>query len=192
MAGNSGQQKAAAECRHLVPGATAYRWRSTLNLMDYLTAGYLPVSQASRGLMHRGGLDLLLYPLEIVKPRESAIELVALLLGELGLHLGNDVGKPGAVELFKGPRDIREHSQAFFGNLGDATAHDDLFLLAAREHDQDARPDRRDHRRMTGEHTEITFHTGNVDLIDLAGEGELFRRDEIEVEGSHGDARGSE
>ena len=39
---------------------------------------------------------------------------------------------------------------------------------------------------MSGEHAEITLDAGNVDLIDFAGEGELFRRDEIEVEGGHG------
>jgi hypothetical protein len=36
---------------------------------------------------------------------------------------------------------------------------------------------------MSGEHAEITLDAGNVDLIDLAGEGEFFGRDEIEVEG---------
>ncbi len=39
---------------------------------------------------------------------------------------------------------------------------------------------------MTGEHAEFTLHAGNVNLIDIAGEGELFGRDEIEVEGGHG------
>jgi len=37
--------------------------------------------------------------------------------------------------------------------------------------------------RMAGEHAEITLDAGNVDLIDIAGEGEFFGRDEIEVEG---------
>ena len=55
------------------------------------------------------------------------------------------------------------------------------------DHRQDARPDRGHDRRMTGEHAEIALDAGNVDLIDLAGEGELFRRDEIEVEGGHGE-----
>ena len=39
---------------------------------------------------------------------------------------------------------------------------------------------------MAGQHAEIAFHAGNVDLIDFAGEGEFFGRDEIEVEGGHG------
>src|SRR5260370_40345625 len=39
---------------------------------------------------------------------------------------------------------------------------------------------------MTGEHAGFTLHAGDVNLIDLAGEGELFGRDEIEVEGGHG------
>ncbi len=54
---------------------------------------------------------------------------------------------------------------------------------------QDPRPDRGHHRRMPGQHAEIAFDAGNVDLIDLAGEGELFGGDEIEVEGGHGDTR---
>src|SRR6185312_6708286 len=33
---------------------------------------------------------------------------------------------------------------------------------------------------------------GNIDLVDLAGEGELFGRDEIEVEGGHGKPASSE
>jgi hypothetical protein len=38
---------------------------------------------------------------------------------------------------------------------------------------------------MSGQHAEITFEAGNVDLIDISGEGELFRGDEIEVKGGH-------
>src|SRR3977135_3772192 len=41
---------------------------------------------------------------------------------------------------------------------------------------------------MSGEHAEIALDAGDVDLIDLAGESEFFRRDEIEMEGGHGDA----
>src|ERR1700716_2944402 len=41
---------------------------------------------------------------------------------------------------------------------------------------------------MSGEHAEIALDAGDVDLIDLAGESELFGRDEIEMEGGHGDA----
>ena len=59
-------------------------------------------------------------------------------------------------------------------------------VRAAGRHRQDARPDRRHDRRVAGEHAEIALEAGNVDLIDLAREGELFRRDEIEVEGGHG------
>ena len=38
---------------------------------------------------------------------------------------------------------------------------------------------------MAGEHAEIALRARDVDLIDLAGEQELFGRDEIEVEGGH-------
>ena len=46
---------------------------------------------------------------------------------------------------------------------------------AARRHGEDAGPDRSHDRCMSGEHAEIALDTGNVNLIDLAGEGELFR-----------------
>ena len=39
---------------------------------------------------------------------------------------------------------------------------------------------------MSGQHAEIAFPAGDVNLIDFAGEGEFFRGDEIEMEGSHG------
>ena len=45
---------------------------------------------------------------------------------------------------------------------------------------------------MSGEHTEIAFGAGNVDLIDFSGESELFGRHEIEVEGGHGEPANGE
>jgi hypothetical protein len=34
---------------------------------------------------------------------------------------------------------------------------------------------------MAGQHTEVALDTGDIDLIDFSGEGEFFRRNEIEV-----------
>jgi len=59
-------------------------------------------------------------------------------------------------------------------------------MLVAGEHRDDPRPHPRNERRMTCEHAEISLGAGNIDLVDLAREGQLFRRDEIEMEGSHG------
>ena len=42
-----------------------------------------------------------------------------------------------------------------------------------------------DHRRMTGEHAEVTLGARNVDLIDLTGKQQLLGRYEIELEGGH-------
>src|SRR4029079_8242848 len=50
---------------------------------------------------------------------------------------------------------------------------------------EDTRPHRRHDRGVAGKHAEIALPTGNVNLIDFAGEGELFGRNEIEVEGGH-------
>ena len=38
---------------------------------------------------------------------------------------------------------------------------------------------------MTGEHAEITLGAWHIDLLDVAGEQELFGRDQIEVECGH-------
>ena len=39
---------------------------------------------------------------------------------------------------------------------------------------------------VSRDHAEIALQAGDVDLIDFTREGELFRRNEIEVEGGHG------
>ena len=92
----------------------------------------------------------------------------------------------GPIEILQRGRDIGEHREALVGDFGEAAEHDDLLLRAARGHGEDSRTDRGHHRRVAGEHAEIALDAGHVDLIDFAGEGELFRRDEIEVEGGHG------
>ena len=75
--------------------------------------------------------------------------------------------------------------EAQVGHFRQAAEHDDLLLRATGRDHQDPRPDRGHHRRVAGQHAEITLDAGNVDLIDFAREGELFRGDEIEVEGGH-------
>ena len=60
-----------------------------------------------------------------------------------------------------------------------------LTVLAAAGHGENAGPDRGHDRRMSRQHAEVTLDAGDIDLIDFAREGELFRRDEIEVEGGH-------
>ena len=48
-----------------------------------------------------------------------------------------------------------------------------LRLAAAGIDRDDARPQRRHHRRMAGQHAEIALGARNVDLVDIAGEDEL-------------------
>ena len=61
-----------------------------------------------------------------------------------------------------------------------------IFVFAAAGiHRQDARPQGRDQRRMAGQHAEVAFGAGHVDLVDLAREHELFRRDQFEVKCGH-------
>src|ERR1700693_4695085 len=45
---------------------------------------------------------------------------------------------------------------------------------------------------MSGEHAEIALDTGNIDLIHFTGEGEFFGRNEIEMEGGHGEPASGE
>ena len=94
-----------------------------------------------------------------------------------------------AVEILDRVGDVGEHGQlAVRADLGKAAEHDHALRLLAADIDRhDARPQQRDQRRMAGQHAEIALGARHVDLIDLAGERELFRRDEIEVEGGHCD-----
>ena len=81
--------------------------------------------------------------------------------------------------------DIGQHGEALVGDFGETAEHDDLFVGAADDHREDPRPDRRHHGSVSGEYAEIALDAGDVNLIDFSGEGELFRRDEIEVESGH-------
>ncbi len=58
-------------------------------------------------------------------------------------------------------------------------------FLPSDDDGQDARTHRGHDRRVPGEHAEVALGAGNVDLIDFAGEGQLFRRDKIEVKRGH-------
>ena len=136
--------------------------------------------------MHRRRAEFVLDALEVIEPLDRVVEFRAFLLGELLFHLGNRLGELGPVDILHRGGNIGQHSQALFRHLGEATEHDDLLVRAAAGDGQDTRANRGDDRGVTGEHAEIAFHAGNVDLIDLAGEGELFRSNQIEVEGGHG------
>src|SRR5262245_52784676 len=133
----------------------------------------MPVSKSSRGLVHRCRLALPLHALEVIETLDLTVEFVAFLLGSLGFHLGTSVRKPGAVKLLEGRRDIGEHGESLLRYFGNTAGNDDLLALAANEDGQDARTDRGNHRRVAGEHAEIAFHAGDVDLIHLAGEREF-------------------
>src|SRR5258708_15441800 len=142
--------------------------------------------RAAFALMHRRGIELVLAPLEVIEPLDRAVELGAVLLGELGLHVGDLVGEFGAIELLERGGDVGQHREALVGHFGKPAEHDDLLTRAARRDGEDSWPDRGHDRRMSGEHAEIALDAGDVNLIDFAGEGEFFRGDEIEVEGGHG------
>src|SRR6266403_1962691 len=136
--------------------------------------------------MHRRRAEFLLDALEVIEPLDRAIESGAFLLGELGFHLGNRVGELRVIEFLDRGGDIGEPRTALLRHFGATAAQNELLMRAAHGHREDSRPDRGDDRRMAGEHAEIALDAGDVNLIDFAGEGEFFRGDEIEMEGSHG------
>src|SRR5258706_10711217 len=123
--------------------------------------------------------------LEMIEPFDRAVELGTFFLGELGFHFGNRVGEPGPTQVLERGGDSREHGQALVRHFGKTAKHDDLLMDAARRQRENAGPDRSHDRCVSGEHAEIALDAGNVNLVDLAGEGELFGGDEIEVEGGH-------
>ena len=91
-----------------------------------------------------------------------------------------------AVELLDRVGEIGEHRELAVGrDFREAAEHDHALRLAVDDNRHDAGPQRRDGRRMSGEHAEIALGARHVDLIDFAGEQELFGGDEIEVEGGH-------
>ena len=95
------------------------------------------------------------------------------------------VGELCAIEILDRGGDVSEHRETLVRHFGNATEHDDPLTLPTSDDGQDARTNRRNDRGVSGQHAEIAFHAGNVNLIDLAGEGELFRRNQIELEGGH-------
>src|SRR6202048_4108413 len=137
-------------------------------------------------LVQRRRVELALDALEMIEPLDRTVELGALFLSKLFFHLGDLVGEPCPIQLLQRGGDIGQHRQTLVGYFGKTAEHDDLLMCAARRHREDPRPDRGHHRRMSSEHAEIALDAGNVNLIDFAGEGEFFRRNEIEVEGGHG------
>ncbi len=121
----------------------------------------------------------------MIDPLDCAVELDALLFGELGFHAGDVVGKFGAIEFLDRGCDLGEYRETLVRHFGNAAEHDDLLTRRARDHRENAWPDPGNDRRMACQHAEIALGAGDVDLVDFAGKGELLRRDKIEVEGGH-------
>ena len=125
------------------------------------------------GLNASPSIELVLDALEVVEPLDRAIEFRALFLGKLSFHGGYLVGEFGPIEILDRSCHVRQHREALVGHFREAAEHDDLLMRAARGHRQDPRPDRRHYRCVAGEHAEITLDAGDVNLVDLAGEGEF-------------------
>src|SRR6478736_5814098 len=80
---SDGVTQPCSSARHIVTGADSACFCSRFGL---------------RRSVHRGRGDLALYVPVLIEPPKREVELVAFLLGELGLHLGDRFGELGAVE----------------------------------------------------------------------------------------------
>src|SRR6267142_6265824 len=81
----------ALECRRTSLGATGFQPPSRRDRRWFVQL--FRISGAADALMHRRGHELVLDALEMIKPFDGAVELRAVFLGELGLHVGNRVGE---------------------------------------------------------------------------------------------------
>src|SRR5437773_2237022 len=166
------------EARPLTWGGVSAGWRreavKTKSARHIVTsAGFTWASIAPRsgprGLVHSGCTELVLDALEVIEPLDGVIELVPFLLGELRFHLGNRLGELRPIDILYRGGDVGEHGEAILRHFRKAAEHDDLLVRATRVDGQDARADRSHDRRVSGEHAEIAFQAGNVNLIDFAG-----------------------
>src|SRR5262245_31135112 len=116
-------------------------------------------------------------------------ELVALPIlfgiGDVFLGVLDLAGQLRPIELIERHCHVGEHGQSLRIDLGKAAIDDDLERSILTVKRQDARPHRGDERRMAGEHAEVALRTRYIDLLDVAGKQESFRRNKIEVKAGH-------
>ena len=116
---------------------------------------------------------------------EAADQFVALrvigAVGDVFLGILDVTGERIKIEIF--PRDgaIREHRQSSRTHLGKAANNDDRLTPAFANDRHHAGPQRRYHRRMTGQNAQIALDPRQIDLIDVARVQHSLRRYEFEV-----------
>jgi len=90
-------------------------------------------------------------------------------LGTLEVYVRGDVGRFG-----------QDHDPVRT-NLQEAAEDGDLLLLAAVLEPQHALAEQRDQGRMMGQNAHLALDTRHDNFIDVAGEGSLFGRDDLEM-----------
>src|SRR5690606_36788406 len=80
---------------------------------------------------------------------------------------------------------LGEDGETASRDLGEATAHIEALRLAVDVDGQDARAQRRDEGRVTGENAEITLRARHHHLLDSSREALPLGRDQFEMEGRH-------
>ena len=136
--------------------------------------------------MHRGSVQVIIQRLEVIEPRDLLVER----------------SRPSSFAIFCSAAWMCSASIAWSNSsamaalsastvspVGDTSAKppriDDLHLAAVALDRENAGPQRRDHRRVSGEHAEIALGAGHVDLLDFTGQKKPLGRDEIELKGGH-------
>jgi hypothetical protein len=140
---------------------------------------------AGRGDAHRGVALLRQRSLQAAELVETTHELVALgivlAVSDVFVSVSDIVCQRLEVEILARPGTVGKHGQSTGSHFGKAADHDDWFALTLAYDGDNARPQQRDHRRMPGQHAEIAFDAGQIDLIDVTGEQHGLRRYEFEV-----------
>src|SRR5216683_6312488 len=92
---NDQRRQNAARGNKAQPGSGARPVRRARNTSDFLGKA------TDRASVQRGRIELVLDALVMIEPLDGAVELGAFLLGELGFHLGDRLGKAGTIELIE-------------------------------------------------------------------------------------------
>ena len=122
----------------------------------------------------------------MIEPRDQFVERGARLgLLDAALQFTDAGRNHRAVDILDRLGHVGEHGEPLRRHFGKAAEHDDFLRAARAVHGQNTRPQRGDERRVVGQHAEIALGAGHVHLLDVAGEQQLFRRDQIEMESRH-------
>ena len=151
--------------------------------------GRVPIAWPIRAalLVHRGALQMLIQHLEVIEPRDRLVErrspgAISLMSCSISAICAcSDARSRSSTEVATSASTVRPSGPT----SAKPPSTTSLVCSPAGIDRHDAGTQQRDQRRMAGQHAEVAFGAGHIDLIDLAGERDLLRRHEFEVERGH-------